>query len=103
MDNVDFAAVECYSNNSTTQIGELAFAYNYASVSGRNIGLFCGSETDSGLGTQSYWTGAAGAIATMETAHTAISNTYTSQSSPWTNASFRGQCIDQYASYKLMT
>ncbi len=105
IDNADFVAVGCYSNNSTTQINEFAFWYNYASVtaSARDFGLFCGSETDSGLGNESYWTGAPGALATMETAHTAISNAYTSQTTPWTNMSFRGQCIDAYASYSQMT
>lgn len=101
MEAADFVCVGCYNNNSATQIGMLSHWFSYASQSGKNFGLWCGSETGQGLGAQSYWTGAAGAKATMETAHTAISAAY--MVAPNTNASFRGQSIDAYASYSLMT
>lgn len=103
MDCADFVAVACYSNNSTTQVGMFQNWFDYASATGEadNLGLFCGSETGTGLGGQSYWTGAPGALATMETAHTAISAAFTA--APNTNASFRGQCIDPYSSYDQMT
>lgn len=103
MDNADFVAVACYNNNSTTQINMFSNWFNYASATGskRNFGLYCGSETGQGLGTQSYWTGSSGALATMETAHTAISSNFLA--SPNTNMSFRGQCIDPYSSYSQMT
>lgn len=103
MDCADFVAVMAYYNSSTTQIATFQNWFNYASQTGEadNIGLWCTSLTDSGQGTASYWTGAAGALATMETAHTAISSSFTA--SPNTNMSFRGQAINDYASYSQMT
>ena len=97
MDHSDFVAVACYFNNSTSQISQFTNWFNYASVTAldRNFGLFCGSETGSGLGTSSYWTGSAGAKAAMETAHTAVSSAFTG--TPNTNMTFRGQCIDPYS------
>lgn len=105
MDNADFVAVGCYSNNSTTQIAQFNNWYSYASAtaSARDFGLFCGSEVGQGLGNQSYWTGSPGALATLETAQTAISAAYTSSGTPWTNMSFLGACIDPYSSYSQMT
>lgn len=100
MDNADFCVVQDYYNNSTSQIANFQNWYNYASASGKNLGLYCASLTDSGAGTSSYWTGAAGAKATMESNHTTISNSFTSAG---TDASFRGQAIEQYSSYKNMT
>jgi hypothetical protein len=102
MDNSDFVAVGCYNNAAATQIGMFQRWFDYASVSGRNFGLWCGSETLSGLGgSLSYWTGASGALAAMETAHTDISAAFTG--APNTNASFRGQAIHAYSSYSQMT
>jgi hypothetical protein len=101
MDNSDFLAVGCYSNNSTTQIGMFQNWFDYAAQPGRNFGLWCGSETLSGLGSLSYWTGAPGALATLDAANTAISNAYTA--APNTNAVFRGQSIHAYSSYSSMT
>jgi hypothetical protein len=103
MDNSDFVVVGCYSNNSATQIGMFQRWFDYASLTGakRNFGLWCGSETLSGLGTLSYWTGSAGALAVMETAHTAISSASTA--TPNTNATFRGQAVHAYSSYSQMT
>lgn len=103
MDCADFVAVACYNNNSSAQINEFQNWFNYAATTGvaKNFGIFCGSETGQGLGAQSYWTGMPGALATMETAHIAISNAFTA--SPNTNSSFVGQCIDAYVSYSQMT
>ena len=97
MDHADFVSVGCYNNSSTTQISMFGNWYSYAATAavGRNFGLFCGSETASGLGSQSYWTGSSGAKAAMETAHTAISSNFTA--APNTNMVFRGQCIDPYS------
>lgn len=102
MDHSDFVVAGCYNNNSATQIGMFQNWFDYASLSAakRNFGLWCGSETLSGLGSLSYWTGAAGALSAMETAHTAISAAYTA--APNTNATFRGQAIHAYSSYSLM-
>jgi len=103
MDCADFLAVQTYFNTSAQQISQFQNWFNYASATGEadNIGLWCVSLTDSGFGTSSYWTGSSGAIATMETAHTAISAQFTA--SPNTNMSFRGQAIEQYSSYDQMT
>lgn len=99
MNNADFCVIQDYSNSSTTQISNFDKWFAYASQLGLNRGLYCASLTDTGAGATSYWTGAAGAKATMETAHTTISNNYTGGS----DGSFRGQAIEQYASYKNMT
>jgi len=103
MNNADFCAVQSYSNSATTQENMLQNWFGYASTTGarRNFGLYCVSLTDSGNGNASYWTGQSGAKATMETAHTAISNNFTA--APNTNASFRGQAIEQYSSYSQMS
>lgn len=103
MDNADFCIIQGYSNNATTQSNMFQNWFNYASATGskKNLGLYAASLTDSGFGTASYWTGAAGAKATMETAHTTISSNFTA--APNTNATFRGQAIEQYSSYSLMT
>lgn len=113
MSAADFCVVQCYSNavsgSGATQITDFQPWYNYASATGlgRNCGLFCASLTDSGqsAGT-SYWTGAAGAIATMEANHSVISSAFAA--SPTTNCCFRGQAIEQYNlnpgnSYDAMT
>lgn len=100
MDNADFCVVQDYYNNSTQQITGFDNWYNYAKTSGKNLGLYCASLTDSGFGSASYWTGSSGAKATMESNHTTISNNYTAAG---TDASFRGQAIEQYSSYKNMT
>jgi hypothetical protein len=101
MRHADFCVIQAYSNSATTQTSMLQNWFNYASQSGFNLGLYCASLTDTGQGSASYWTGSAGAKATMETAHTTISGNFTA--SPNTNASFRGQAIEQYSSYKNMT
>jgi len=99
----DFCCVQTYYNNSTTQISTFQNWFNFASQTGLgyNFGLYCVSLTDNGFGSQSYWTGVAGAKATLTAAQTAISNAFTG--SPNTNAAFRGNCVEQYFSYKQMT
>lgn len=99
MDNADFCVVQDYYNNSSQQITGFQPWYDYASTSGKNLGLYCASLTDSGQGTASYWTGASGAKANMESNHTTISNNFTAAG---TDASFRGQAIEQYSTYKNM-
>jgi hypothetical protein len=103
MQVADFCAVQNYYNNSTTQINTFDNWFNFASQTGLgyNFGLYCTSLTDSGFGTQSYYTGSAGAKATMTTAQTAVSTAFTA--SPNTNACFLGNCVEQYNSYKSMT
>lgn len=99
----DFCCVQDYYNNSATQITEFQYWFNFASQTGLgyNFGLYCVSLTDSGFGSQSYWTGSSGAKATLTTAQAAISGAFTA--APNTNAAFRGNCVEQYASYKNMT
>lgn len=99
----DFCCVQNYYNNSTTQINTFQNWFNFASQAGLgyNFGLYNVSLTDSGFGSQSYWTGSAGAKATLTSAQTAISAAFTA--APNVNASFRGNCVEQYASYKNMT
>lgn len=100
MNTADFCVIQAYANTAASQESKMQYWFNYASQVGFNLGLYCASLTDSGFGSASYYTGAAGAKATMETAHTAISNYFTASG---TNASFRGQAIEQYSTYKNMT
>lgn len=99
----DFVVVQDYYNNSTTQIGAFQCWFNFASQTGLgfNFGLYCASLTDSGYGSQSYWTGVSGAKATLTSAQTAVSNAFTA--APNTNACFRGNAVEQYSSYSQMT
>lgn len=99
VDAADHVAVACYNNTSATQITMMQPWMDYASGSAGKCGLWCGSETGTGLGNQSYWTGAAGALATMETNHTAISTQFAVTGS----MNWRGQCIDPYSQYSQMT
>lgn len=106
LDVVDVVAVACYSNNSggttgSTQISMLQPWFNEGSSTGvaKNRGMWCTSLTDSGQPTGESYSGES--KATMESNHTAISSNFTA--SPNTNASFRGQAIEDYASYSQMT
>lgn len=97
LDQSDFVAVMCYSNNAggtdgATQIAMMQAWYNHALVS-RN-GLLCVSDVQGGLGSQSY---AGETKAVMEQNHAAISVAYA------TNLAFRGQAVQDYASYVSMT
>lgn len=100
----DFCCVQTYYNDPNTQVTNFQNWFNFASQSGLgyNFGLYCVSLTDSGQpsGT-SYWTGSSGAKAALTTAQTTVSQAFTA--APNTNASFRGNCVEQYASYKNMT
>ncbi len=101
MDVADFCVVQCYSNavsgSGNNQVSMFQDWFNYASQTslGLNCGLYCASLTDSGQASgTSYWTGASGAIAAMETNHTTISNTFAAGQT--TNCCFLGQAIEQY-------
>jgi hypothetical protein len=104
--NVDAVAVMCYSNNGAGTDGAMQIAmfqnwFNDASQTGvdRNNGLWCCSLTMIGQPAgQSY---AGETKAKMEQNHTAISAAFTA--APNTNAAFRGQGIQDYASYSTMT
>jgi hypothetical protein len=97
MDNSDFVVVMDYFATSSQQISQFSNWFNYASTTGakKNIGLYCGAETTSGV-TGSYWTGSSGAKSAMETAQTSVSSQFTA--APNTNMSFLGASIDPYYS-----
>lgn len=104
--NADAVAVACYSNNGggssgSTQIAMFQAWFDDEAVpaANKNRGAWCCSITDSGqpAGT-SYW---GGTKALMEQNHTAISNAFTG--APNTNAVFRGQAVQAYASYASMS
>jgi len=104
--NVDAVAVACYSNNGSgtdgsTQIAMFQNWFNDASVTGtgRNYGLWCTSITDPGQPAGQSYSGET--KAKMEQNHTAISAAFTA--TPNTNACFRGQSIQAYASYSGMS
>lgn len=96
MDVADHVAVACYNNSGSTQISMMQASMDYATGSVGKAGLWCGSETGTGLGNQSY---NGGTKATMETQHTLVSAQFAVTGS----LSFRGQCIDAYASYSTMS
>ena len=96
VDAADHVAVACYNNTASTQIAMMQPWMDYASGSVGKCGLWCGSETGTGLGNQSY---NGGTKATMETQHTLISAQFAVTGS----MNWRGQCIDAYASYSTMS
>jgi hypothetical protein len=101
MDVADHIAVACYSNNGggtdgSTQISMMQPWMDYVTGSVGKAGLWCGSETGTGLGNQSY---DGETKATMEQNHTAISSQFAVTSS----LGFRGQSIDAYSSYSTMS
>lgn len=102
MDAADHVAVACYSNNSggtngTTQISMFQPWNDYVVAGPNKATLWCGSETASGLGGQSYW---GETKATMEQNHSAISAQFATTGSL---GNFRGQCIDPYSAYSQMS
>jgi hypothetical protein len=102
--NTNFLAVACYNNTSTTQISMLQPWVSFAAPSGGgfNQGLLCTSLTDSGQPTgESYWTGAAGAKATMNTSLAAVASNFLPSNA--TNSVFLGNAIEDYSSYSQMT
>jgi hypothetical protein len=106
IDQSDFVAVMCYSNNNAgtdgaTQIAMFSNWYNYASTTAnkQDQGLFCVSNTQTGQPAGQSYNGET--KAKMEQNHTAISTQYVPASA--TNMSFRGQAIQDYASYSTMS
>lgn len=104
--HVDFVAVACYSNNGggtngAAQISMFQNWFNDLAQTGvdRNTGAWCCSITDSGQPAGTSYSGET--KATMEQNHTAISTQFTA--TPNTNAVFRGQAIQAYASYSGMS
>lgn len=104
MDNSDLTVVGAYRNhandNGTDGYGQITLFqpwYNYASQSGKNIPLMCGSETINT--TPSYVTYFGATKASMETEHTIISNTFRVTG----NSSFVGQAVHSYDGWKAMT
>jgi hypothetical protein len=104
MDNSDLTVVGAYrdhaADNGTDGPGQITFFqpwYDYASQSGLNIPLMCGSETISV--TPSYVTYFGATKTAMETEHTTISNTFRVTG----NSSFVGQCVHSYDGWKAMS
>lgn len=106
MDQADFVAVMCYSNNAAgtdgaTQIAMFQNWYDYAKATAakKDLGLFCCSLTMSGQASGTSYSGET--KAKMEQNHTAISTQFAPASA--TNMSFRGQAVQDYASYSTMS
>lgn len=104
MDNSDLTVVGAYrdhaEDNGTDGPGQVTLFqpwYDYASQSGLNLSLMCGSETIDV--TPSYVTYFGGTKATMETEHTIISDTFRVAE----NSSFVGQAVHSYDGWKAMT
>lgn len=104
MDACDFVVVGAYRDHAADggaevgpgQISLFQPWYDYASQEGKNIGLYCGSETISI--TPAYITYHGATKATMETEHTLVSNAFKVDA----NAVFMGQAVHSYDGYKVM-
>jgi hypothetical protein len=103
MDNSDFVVVGAYrdhaADNLTDGPGQVTLFqpwYDYASQSGKNFALMCGSETTNV--SPSYITYFGVTKAAMETEHTVISNAFRVGG----NSVFWGQCVHSYDGWKAM-
>ena len=104
MDVADFCVVGTYrdhaSDNGTDGPGQISLFqpwYDYASQSGKNFGLFAGSETTNV--SPAYITYFGATKASMETEHTLISNAFQTTS----NSVFMGQAVHSYDGWKAMS
>lgn len=104
MDVCDFVVAGTYRDhaldNGTDGPGQITLMqpwYDYASASGRNFGLYCGSETIDIQPAYVTYFGSTKAI--MEQQHMVISNAFRVVG----NASFLGQCVHSYDGWKAMT
>jgi hypothetical protein len=110
MDISDFVVVGAYRNhandNGTDGPGQISLFqawYDYAKQSGKNIGLYCGSETQNQQ--PPYITYFGMTKAQMEAQHTLISAAFApvgSLASP-IGSVFLGQAIDEYVSWAAMS
>lgn len=100
MDHCDFVVVGCYYESAAGQEDRFDPWYDYAkdaSDAGRNVGLYCGSETvDVNPETITYWEEGRSA---MESAHSTISSAYYVTG----NSVFLGQAIHDYAAHSSMS
>lgn len=95
MDVTDHVVVACYNNSGSTQVAMFQPWFDYVTQNTDKAGLWCGSETGPGQGTQSY---NGMTKAQMEAQHAVVSAQFAVTSS----LSFRGQAIDPYSSYLTM-
>lgn len=97
MDVCDFVVVGAYRDSAAAQAPLFQPWYDYASASGRNIGLYLGSETiDVAPANITYY---GSTKAAMETEHTSLSGTFKVAS----NASYLGIAVHSYDGWKAMT
>lgn len=100
MDHCDFVVIGCYWHSADGQNDRFISWYNYAkdaADSGRNVGLYCGSETlDDVSDTQSYWQ--EGRVF-MEGEHTTLSDTFYVVE----NSVFMGHAIHDYEHHSTMS
>lgn len=104
MDNSDLTVVGAYrdhaNDNGTDGPGQITLFqpwYDYASQSGKNFALMCGSETTNV--SPAYITYFGTTKASMETEHASISSAFRVAG----NSSFVGQCVHSYDGWKAMT
>jgi hypothetical protein len=104
MDVCDFVVVGAYrdhaQDNGTDGPGQISLFqpwYDYASARGRNLGLYCGSETTNV--SPAYVTYYGASKAAMEVQHTLISNRFRVTD----NATFLGQAVHSYDGWKAMS
>lgn len=109
MDNADFVVVGAYRNhaadNGTDGPGQISLFqpwYDYAKQVGKDMGLYCASETQNQQ--PAYITYFGMTRTQMEAQHTLISAAFApagSVAAPG-NASFLGQAVDEYVSWAAM-
>jgi len=105
MDVADFVVVGAYRDHaedggSESGPGQKSLFqpwFDYASAEGKNLGLYCGSETISV--SPSYVTYQGASKATMEAQHTIISDEYTDIG----NSTWLGQAVHSYDGWKAMS
>jgi hypothetical protein len=96
MDVCDFVVVGAYRDSASAAIPLFQPWYDYAVGQGRNLGLYCGSETTNVSPSNITYYGATKAA--METEHAAISSTFKVDG----NSVFLGQAIHSYDGWKVM-
>ncbi len=110
MDNADFVVIGAYRNhaqdNGTDGPGQISLFqpwYDYAKQVGKNIGLYCGSETQNQQ--PAYITYFGMTKAQMEAQHTLISQAFTPAGTIAApiGSVFMGQAIDEYVSWSAMS
>ncbi len=97
MDVCDFVVIGAYRDTASAASPVFQPWYDYAIGQGRNLGLYCGSETINVSPASITYFGQTKSA--MEAEHASISSTFKVA----TDAAFLGQCVHSYDGWKAMT